>query len=78
MFAAALGLVSAAFCMCLLWRSKPRMNASAFAIYLAVVLVWGTLDIHYHNRQMFVHSMSGGRSYEVYFTWWFLPASWIP
>jgi hypothetical protein len=54
------------------------MNASAFAIYLAVVLVWGTLDIHYHNRQMFVHSMSGGRSYEVYFTWWFLSADWIP
>ncbi len=72
LLAAVIGFVAPIVCLWKLRRPRARVWATAFVLYLAVMLAWGVVDIRYRNWQI------GGHCYpHVYATWWFMPYRWI-
>ncbi|HEY4761331.1 MAG TPA: hypothetical protein VIH42_12180, partial [Thermoguttaceae bacterium] len=83
-FAALIGFSVPLVCLLLLRRASRRVNVLLFTAYLAAMLIWGVIDVRYEHYQMSYKEKIGHTSLDDnwqhvhgYFTWWFLPYSWI-
>jgi hypothetical protein len=83
MFAAVVGFAVPLLCLRCLRSSSWRVTGRVFAGYLAVMLIWGIIDVRQQHYQIGGHEYPGividGHShyFHVYLTWYFLPYKWI-
>jgi hypothetical protein len=76
--AALLGLSVAIVAARVLRRSVLRKNLCALTIYALTFLSWGVVDIRYFHYQAFHCGMHDGKSWEDYWTWYFIPYDFVP
>lgn len=82
--AAVIGFFFPIVCLRVLRDASWRRNATAFALYLCVMVTWGVIDLHYERYQIGGHYGPGGDGgglhrhyFHDYWTWYFLPYHWI-
>lgn len=82
--AAWLGLAVPVVCLRVLRHARPRVWVSTFVVYVAVMLIWGIVDIRFQNYQVGGHRYPNGPLvdghkyyFHQYYTWYFLPYRWI-
>ena len=80
LFAALIGFSAPLVCLWLLKSATTKVNASLFALYFTVMLIWGVIDVRHENYQMSYFQKKEQTLAEdqwqyvhCYFTWWFLP-----
>lgn len=80
MLAAIVGLSVPMICLRRFGKLSAKPTFSAFAVFVAVMLAWGVLDVRNEHYQVNGHDypngvlVDGHRHYwHLYFTWYFLP-----
>ena len=79
-FAAVVGFSIPTYCFLRLQHASVKKHSLLFTTYLAVLLIWGAIDIKNENYQIGGHDypngpMTDGHKFywHTYFTWYFFP-----
>jgi len=75
-FAALLGLLVPVMCLFRLRTASWKVSTWAFTTYLALMILWGIMDIRSEHHQAGGHGLADtgpGDYFHVYYTWYFLP-----